>query len=451
ELDARIMLAIYLLENGNKVFLGHKSEINNIALNSSNAIYISKSCALIDYSFLKKLKERNFYILVIDEEAIVHQSEATHLKSRFADESLSILDRYFAWGEYDASMIKRYFPRFYHKVTLTGNPRIDILKKSLRPYLDKSVKSIKARFGDYIMIPSSFAMCNHFYERGPRLKWRESLGMISNDSDRIFYTKYYEHFDAIFKIFLKDIKRLAESFPTLNFVFRPHPSENKNTLINAFKDIKNVHIVYEESVLPWLLASKFVIHNGCTTAIESFLLDKHIISYRPFLDDRYDLELPNSISLQVFNYEELFKEVKKSISKEFDLSYRFKSKKILEKYLHNAYSGENYAPLKIIEEINKFKFIYTKVAIKSYIFSFLSKIYSNALKIIIYLLKPIKNFIFKKKTKSNYKMQKFPGLNIYDLQSRLNTLAPLLGKDSKNYIIKKIKKNSFILSTNKKL
>ena len=68
----------------------------------------------------------------------------------------------------------------------------------------------------------------------------------------------------------------------------------------AFGGLKNVHVISEGSVIPWLIASKFVIHNGCTTAIESFLLEKHVISYRPYVDALYDLDVPNKISLQVF-------------------------------------------------------------------------------------------------------------------------------------------------------
>ena len=63
------------------------------------------------------------------------------------------------------------------------------------------MKEINKRFGDYIFIPSSFAMCNHFTEEGPRLQWRKSLGMINSDEDRKFYTEYYEHFNSILKLF----------------------------------------------------------------------------------------------------------------------------------------------------------------------------------------------------------------------------------------------------------
>ena len=65
------------------------------------------------------------------------------------------------------------------------------------------------------------------------------------------------------------------NFSETNFVVRPHPSDDRQTFVNAFEGLKNVHVISEGSVIPWLIASKFVIHNECTTAIESYLLEKH--------------------------------------------------------------------------------------------------------------------------------------------------------------------------------
>jgi hypothetical protein len=56
------------------------------------------------------------------------------------------------------------------------------------------------------------------------------------------------------------------------------------------------------------LASRAVIHNGCTTGVEAFVLNVPAISYRATVNDYYDFgfyELPNRVSHQCFNFEHL--------------------------------------------------------------------------------------------------------------------------------------------------
>lgn len=423
ELDSRILISKLLVNKGFEVVIGHKRELNKIVLHSSNCLYLSKSCAKIDYAFLKLLKKRNIRILVIDEEAIIHQSEESHIKCRLSYDSLLLIEAYFAWGDYDKNVLFKNFPKVGEKIFNYGNPRIDILRKELRPFFTNRVKEINKRFGDYIFIPSSFAMCNHFTEEGPRLKWRKSLGMISSDDDRKFYTEYYEHFNSIFNAFLRDIKKLSLNFPKINFVVRPHPSDNRETFFHAFKGLKNVHVISEDSVIPWLIASKFVIHNGCTTAIESFLLDKHIISYRPYVDEVYDLNVPNKISMQIFNYKDLLIEVSKSLGS-VNLNYRKNGFPIIQKYLCNFKKDSSLAAEQIVNYVNNLNIISKKnPTIKPLLYSKFSQIYDSFYDLIFRFLKFIKNIFFKKKRKLTYIDQKFPGLNLEEVEKRFFDLS----------------------------
>ena len=423
EFDSRILISKLLIKKGFEVVIGNKREVNKIALHSNNCLYLSKSCAKIDYPFLKLLKKRNFKILVIDEEAIIHQSEEAHMKCRLSYDSLLLIDAYFAWGDYDKNVLLKNFPKVGEKIFNFGNPRIDLLRKELRPFFRNKVKEIKNRFGNYIFIPSSFAMCNHFTERGPRLKWRESLGMISSEDDRKFYTEYYEHFNSIFNSFLRDIKKLSIDFPKTNFVVRPHPSDNRETFFHAFKGLPNVHVISEDSVIPWLIASNFIIHNGCTTAIESFLLDKHVISYRPYVNEVYDLDVPNKISMQIFNYKDLSREVSKSLSS-VNLDYRKHAFPIIHKYLCNFKKESSLAAFQIVNyacSLNNTK--RRNFLIKPLLYSKYSQIKDYCYDLIFNLLKFLKNIFFIKKKKSTYKAQKFPNLNLEEVETRLFDLS----------------------------
>jgi hypothetical protein len=56
------------------------------------------------------------------------------------------------------------------------------------------------------------------------------------------------------------------------------------------------------------LAAEAVVHNGCTTGLEAYVMGVPAISYRATVNDFYDLgfyRLPNLLSHQCFNFEEL--------------------------------------------------------------------------------------------------------------------------------------------------
>jgi hypothetical protein len=69
-----------------------------------------------------------------------------------------------------------------------------------------------------------------------------------------------------------------------------------------------VRVTNEGNVVPWILASQAVIHNGCTTGVEAYVLGVAAVSYRPTVNDYYDLgfyRLPNLLSYQCFDFHEL--------------------------------------------------------------------------------------------------------------------------------------------------
>ncbi len=71
---------------------------------------------------------------------------------------------------------------------------------------------------------------------------------------------------------------------------------------------KRVVVTNEGNVVPWLMATKAVIHNGCTTGVEAFVMGVPAISYRPRINETYDngfYRLPHLVSYQCFNFEEL--------------------------------------------------------------------------------------------------------------------------------------------------
>ena len=67
-------------------------------------------------------------------------------------------------------------------------------------------------------------------------------------------------------------------------------------------------VISEGNVIPWLLASKTMVHNGCTTGLEAYALGVPAISYLSTFNEYYDYDfqgLPTKLSYQSFSFEEL--------------------------------------------------------------------------------------------------------------------------------------------------
>jgi hypothetical protein len=118
-----------------------------------------------------------------------------------------------------------------------------------------------------------------------------------------FKTAIFEHFRGM-------IPTLAELHPRHQVVIRPHPGEQHGPWQDVAKDHPNVHVANEGSVIPWLLACRVLVHNGCTTAVEAAVLDTPAIAYRPVRSADYDLHLPNDLSLQCEDLRALREEVR---------------------------------------------------------------------------------------------------------------------------------------------
>jgi hypothetical protein len=96
--------------------------------------------------------------------------------------------------------------------------------------------------------------------------------------------------------FLDLIPGLAGQLHPCPLIVRPHPSENRQTWVDAASGLDNVHVVHEGNIVSWLAAADVLIHNGCTSAVEASVLGTPALSYRPVKQPGFDNDLPNGLS-----------------------------------------------------------------------------------------------------------------------------------------------------------
>jgi hypothetical protein len=104
------------------------------------------------------------------------------------------------------------------------------------------------------------------------------------------------------------IPALEQAFPGVTLVLRPHPSEDHGVYHQLAARCSRVRVTHRGNVVPWLLACKALVHNGCTTAVESYAMGVPSVAYLKTFDPTYDRDfqgLPNRLSEQCFSLDEL--------------------------------------------------------------------------------------------------------------------------------------------------
>jgi hypothetical protein len=118
----------------------------------------------------------------------------------------------------------------------------------------------------------------------------------------------------MYHAFVKMIRQLSNEFPEHTIVLRPHPSEDHDAWKTELEGLTNVRVIHEGSALHWISAAEVMIHNSCTTGIESFAMGVPTLAYRPLTSRTYDAFLPNAVSTEAATEGELVDLVKRIVS-----------------------------------------------------------------------------------------------------------------------------------------
>ena len=257
---------------GFRCYLGRKSFINYLIKNLKGYIYLDKGYHKgVSEKIYVEIKKNNGIIVSLDEEGGVDYSDGSTLLGRYSTALFDNADLTFLWGNKQKELVENNMNN-EAKAVVTGHPRFELLKPEFHYLYQDEVDKIKKRFQDFILINTNMSFGNNI--RG----------------DEFVASNYGSRFKNIDQIVAFDKKKL-EAYRSLiielsqqlnkTIVLRPHPEEDHSFYLDAFKKMTNIHVVYEGSVVPWILAADLMIHPDCTTAIESLFIGKKPISYLP--------------------------------------------------------------------------------------------------------------------------------------------------------------------------
>ncbi|MBJ13444.1 MAG: hypothetical protein CMG62_10285 [Candidatus Marinimicrobia bacterium] len=287
ELLYKVFLCHHLANKGFSCYFGSKYNISYLIENNKNFIYLDKGYHL-GYSdeLYKKIKKNNGLIISLDEEGAVDFSDGSTLRGRYSEHLFKNSSITFMWGKEQLKLIKENIFDL-DKVFVTGHPRFELLKSTYHYLYNDEINNIKNRFGKFILINTNMGFGNNilgddFVVENYKNRFKQINKLISSDKSKL------EHINK----FIINLSKKS----TMNIVLRPHPEENLSYYNKIFEKIENIHVLYEGSAVPWILASEYLIHPDCTTAVECFISGKMPLSILP---KNYDNELVTHLPLKV--------------------------------------------------------------------------------------------------------------------------------------------------------
>jgi surface carbohydrate biosynthesis protein len=315
ELDPKLLLACIAARRGFPVIIGSHRKIDLRISSLPRGLYLNKSMTDRNLKMFQIMRYLGHEIVTWDEEALVHLPPETYYSRRLSPVAIQYVSHLFAWGEDNAELWRQYpdLPEGM-PIHVTGNPRSDMLRPELRSFYEPEADALRQEHGKFILVNTNFNHVNAFYpaqnlfrpEKGEGQK--PQFGKAAMGMSREYAEGLRDHKLDILNAFKALIPILDQEFPDHTIIVRPHPTENYQVYKDIADQCQRVKVTNEGNVVPWIMATEVVIHNGCTTGVEAYMMGVPAISYRASINETYDLgfyRLPNLISHQCFDFNAL--------------------------------------------------------------------------------------------------------------------------------------------------
>lgn len=313
ELDAKLLVSLYAIRRGVTVYLGGKSLMSLDIARFPRGVYVTNNFDPGRRRIITIARRLGHRVVGWDEEGLVWINAKIYRDRRIDEASLARLDRVYAWGRDQAEAIGPLAEKHGVDIKVIGNPRADLLHTRLRAIHEAAALSLRRHWGKVILINSNFGWLNHALARNKgSVSTERELATLARRAR--FPFDYMAHRLAIYRKFRDLVPRLAARFGDHTIVVRPHPSEDPSDWQRLCAGIGNAKVHYDGDIVAWLLAADVVIHNGCTTAIETALLGRQPIMYRPIDGGDNELMQPLRVSLEAVDEAALFAAVEEVLA-----------------------------------------------------------------------------------------------------------------------------------------
>jgi surface carbohydrate biosynthesis protein len=306
EFDGKVLLAAHLVNKGFRVVLGTKAGVHREILHARNGLYLAKSASNESLQFYSMLKNRGHHLAVLDVEggALTREIRNDLLRS-YQPESSPFFDFFFVFGEQiREAMIRELKYIEPQQIVVTGEPRFDLLKPEHEAFFAAERGDIRQEYGSFILINTSFGLSNSAIGEAGIRDFLMTTADIP-DEQRHLYLLKHEEGKYLLKAFIELAKQVAERFPHINIILRPHPDEDITVYKTAFTTHSNIFVNGAGNVHPWIQSAMAVIHHDCTTGMEAVMAGKPTISFVPRQEESITAWLPVWLSIACTTHDEV--------------------------------------------------------------------------------------------------------------------------------------------------
>ena len=431
ELDPKLLLACVAAEQGFSSVIGSRRELEFRIDSYPQSIYLSKSMTGRSLIFFRIAKKFGHEIVTWDEEALVHLPPETYFSRRLHPDAIKLVSHLFTWGQDNVDLWRQY-PHLPQGLQIhrVGNPRTDMLRPEMHSFYEEEVNALRQKFGNFILINTNFNHVNAFgadmnlFQPVSGQEELAKFGRAARGMSREYAQGLWDHKQAVFKSFQDLIPRLEQAFPDMNIVIRPHPTERHDVYNDIAARCSRVHVTNEGNVVPWILATRVVLHNGCTTGIEAFVMGVPAISYRKFVSEEYDngfYRLPNAVSHQCFDFDQLQDMVHQIMTNRLGSADGNERQTIIEHYLESQ-SGP-LACEKIVDVLASF----TDSLSNNNKHSLLQRLQCRFIAGGYHLYKRLKPMLPGSHNSPDFQRHRYPGISLETLKKKIECLQQILG------------------------
>lgn len=418
EFDAKLLLALFAAEKGFDVILGEQQSMQEHALVFGRGVYLDKSFAATKAAWFAEAKKLGNILTAWDEEGLVYFDREAYIYGRMDPLMMPHLSMAFAWGQDQSDVICSVDPSLSRVVRITGNPRFDLLRTELRPFLQKRADKLKRQYGRIILFNSSFPFANHFNGLEAMLPQLKKYPIWTKKPE--FFPEWIEVQKKEFAAFCNVLPQLSRAFFDHTIIVRPHPSEKHETWKDAARDLKNVVVRADGSADDWILASEVMVHSDCTTGIEAFLLDVPGVAFSAADTSNYRQHLPTALSMEVANSDGLIRLLRDIIeNKKHYPPLRLQEQRIEKARHHIEGLEDEYASQRVVSALAELDFPERQRPVAERIMNRAKLMWRQWLK----FARHIGN-----KGMRSYFSQKFPGLETDEVRRSVDEFRSVLGR-----------------------
>lgn len=324
EIDYRLFLAGYFARRHRRIFIGHAPAVDRVAESTSRGVFLGKT----NFFWLPNgkmiyhaQKDRGHVVVHHAEEGAVFAGREpaweTELLRVLDPKWLAPEDHVATWGDFQTEFYRSKNAPCSPNIVTVGHPRFDLCLPKYADIYAEDVARLRAKFGDFVLINSNFAIANT--PLGMRGTFHKALGYDAKDPVlREQFVAMWGRIARGLPRFVELVHKLSIKRPDVNFVFRPHPSDDESYYHAVFADIPNIHVTREGPVGTSILASRVVIHDGSTSGLEAHLYGRPVVNYAPERDEMGAIYLPNVVGKTVFSEAEAMSTVLEALEKKAD-------------------------------------------------------------------------------------------------------------------------------------